>query len=70
VILPGEHSVCEQVEPRGLLCRDELGEVALDLLVDGLLASPAAVEVTSRLHKQLGTRANPGYERLQLRHGL
>src|SRR5204863_3214558 len=52
-VLPAEHPVGEEVEPRILLEGDELGEVALDLLVDRLLARPAAVEVARRLDELL-----------------
>ena len=66
VILPAEHSVRQQVEPRRLLGRDELRDVALDLLVDRLGRRPAAVEVARRLHERLGAREDAGYERFHL----
>ena len=66
-VLPAQHPVGEEVEARGLLDGDELGEVALDLLVDRLLRRAPAIEVARRLHERLGTRIKPWYESLQIR---
>ena len=67
-VLPAEHPVREEVEPRLLLDRDELGEVALDLLVDRLGRRAPAVEVARRLDERLGARVEPRHKSLQLSH--
>ena len=55
-VLPAEHPVGEEVEARSLLNGDELAEIALDLLVDRLLARATAIEVARRLDELLRTR--------------
>ena len=65
VVLPAQHAVRQEIEARGLLRRDERGEVALDLLLDSLLRRAAAVEVARRLDERLGARMDPGCECLQ-----
>jgi hypothetical protein len=69
VVLPAQHPVGEEIEAGGLLLRDQLGEVALDLLVDGVLRRPPAVEVARRLDERFRARVDAGREGLQLSHG-
>ena len=59
-VLPTQHPVSQQVETRLLLHGDELGEIALDLLVHGLLGRAAPIEVARRLDEPLRARVNPG----------
>src|SRR4029077_16719020 len=66
-VLPAEHPVREQVEPRGLLDGDELAEIPLDLLVDRLLARATAIEVARRLDELLRTRIDAWCKCLQVR---
>ena len=63
-VLPAEHPVREQVEPRGLLDGDELAEIALDQLVDRLRARAPAIEVARRLDELLRARIDPRREGL------
>ena len=52
-VLRAQHPVGQQVEAGLLLNRDELGEVAFDLLVDGLLRGARPIEVARRLNEPL-----------------
>src|SRR5262249_14175640 len=63
-ILPAQHPVAQQVEPRVLLDGDELRQVALDLVVDGLLGGAPPVEVPGRLDELLRTRVDARRESL------
>ena len=65
-VLPAQHPVGEEVEAGVLLGRDQLGQVALDLLVDRLLRRAAAVEVARRLHERFGAGIEPWDESLQI----
>jgi hypothetical protein len=65
-VLPAEHPVGEEVEPRGLLDGHELSEVALDLHVDGLLARAPSIEVARRLDELLRTRIDAWCKCLQV----
>ncbi len=65
-VLPAQHPVGEEIEPGILLGRDELLEIALDLLVDGVLRRPAAIEVARRLDELLRAGIDPWYECLHV----
>src|SRR5436190_9978772 len=59
-VLPAQHPVGQQVESGLLLNRDELREVAFDLLVNGLLRGASTIEVARRLDEPLGARVDAG----------
>src|SRR5205823_4556607 len=58
-ILPAQHPVGQQVETGVPLDGDELGKVALDLLVDRLLRGAAAIKIAGRLDELFRARVDP-----------